>query len=82
MDLLSGTPPIETLKFLLAYCAKGQNAHEPLRIGVFDISRAYFYAPCKRPLYIEIPPEDWEEGDERLYQEEGVPRFVYRRQVH
>ena len=63
-DLFSPTPPLETLKFLIASCTKGQGGPNPKRIGIFDISRAYFYAKCKRPLYIRIPPEDWEEGDE------------------
>jgi hypothetical protein len=31
---------------------------------VIDVSRAYFYAKCQRPLYIQIPHEDWEYGDE------------------
>ena len=30
------------------------------------MSRAYFYAPVTRPLFINIPDEDWEEGDEGL----------------
>ena len=29
-----------------------------------DVSRAYFYAPATRPIYIKIPDEDWEPGDE------------------
>ena len=37
-----------------------------MRIGIFDLSRAYFYAPVTRPLFINIPDEDWEEGDEGL----------------
>ena len=64
-DLFSPTPPLETLKLLIAKCAKGQRGPTPLRIGAFDVSRAYFYAPCRRPLYIEIPDEDWVPGDER-----------------
>lgn len=62
-DLYSPTPPLETLKMLIADCAKRQGERNPPRIGIFDISRAYFYAPCKRPLYIHIPDEDWEPGD-------------------
>ena len=34
--------------------------------GIFDVSRAYFYAPVTRPLFINIPVEDWEERDEGL----------------
>ena len=63
-DLFSPTPPLETLKFLIASCAKGQAGGKPKRISTFDVSRAYFYAKCHRPLYIRIPPEDWEAGDE------------------
>jgi hypothetical protein len=29
-----------------------------------DVSRAYFYAKASRPVYVKIPTEDWEEGDE------------------
>ena len=29
-----------------------------------DVRRAYFYAKVRRPVYIEIPAEDWEPGDE------------------
>ena len=65
-DLFSATPPLETLKLLVADCAKGQRQAKPLRIGIFDVSRAYFYAPVTRPLFINIPDEDWEEGDEGL----------------
>ena len=65
-DLFSATPPLETLKLLVADRAKGQRQAKPLRIGIFDVSRAYFYAPVTRPLFINIPDEDWEEGDEAL----------------
>ena len=29
-----------------------------------DVSRAYFYAPAKRPVYVKLPEEDYEAGDE------------------
>ena len=62
-DLFSLTPFLEVLK-LLAHCAKKQRTYKPKRIGVIDVSRAYFCAKCKRALYIQIPDEDWEPGDE------------------
>ena len=31
-----------------------------------DVKRAYFYAPARRPVYIEIPIEDYEDGDEMM----------------
>ena len=27
-----------------------------------DVSRAYFYAPARRPVYVALPQEDFEEG--------------------
>ena len=30
-----------------------------------DVSRAYFYAKAVRPVYVKLPDEDYEEGDER-----------------
>ena len=50
-DLFSATPPLETGKLLEADCAKGQRQATPLRIGIFDVSRAYLYAPVTRPLH-------------------------------
>ena len=29
-----------------------------------NVKRAYFYAPASRPIYIQIPAEDWETGDD------------------
>ena len=29
-----------------------------------DVRRAYFYAPVQRPIYVEIPDEDKQPGDE------------------
>ena len=63
LDLFAATPPLETLKFLTAMCAKGQNGSHRKRMAVIDIKSAYFYAPSKRPVFIEIPDEDKEEGD-------------------
>ena len=36
------------LKLLVAGCAKGQRQAKHFRIGIFDVSRAYFYAPVTR----------------------------------
>ena len=64
LDLFAATPPLETLKFLASLCARGQKRKNPFRMAVIDIKRAYFYAPAKRPVFIEIPAEDREKGDE------------------
>ena len=62
LDLFSATPPFETLKFLCSMCAKGQTGPEPYGLAVIDIKHAYFYAPAR--IFIEIPKEDLELGDE------------------
>ena len=36
--------------------------HQGHKIGFIDIKRAYFHAPSKRAVYIDLPEEDREEG--------------------
>ena len=64
LDLFAPTPPLESMKLLMSICARGQHRARPLRLATIDIKRAYFYAPSRRPFYVEIPPEDKEAGDE------------------
>ena len=59
-DLFAGTPPLESLRYLASRCAS-RKGHVMMAI---DVKRAYFYAPATRPIYIVIPKEDYEEGDE------------------
>ena len=59
-DLFAGTPPLESLRFILSMCASRPDH----RVMAIDVKRAYFYAPTTRPIYVEIPAEDREEGDE------------------
>ena len=35
-------------------------------VAVVDVRRAYFYAPTKREVFVELPPEDWQAGDEEM----------------
>ena len=66
LDLFAATPPLESLRYILSKCASHQNsnkAEERYFVMVNDVKRAYFYAPAKRPIFIEIPAEDREEGD-------------------
>ena len=66
-DLFAATPPLESMRTIMALCASNQNAVKPEENYIImsnDVSRAYFYAPTTRAIYIEIPQEDWEVGDE------------------
>eukprot|EP00973_Karenia_brevis_P036614 5046527-Karenia_brevis.AAC.1 len=64
LDLFAATPPLESLKAVLSICASKQRSNRPHRIMSIDVSRAYFYAKALRPVFIEIPVEDYEPGDE------------------
>ena len=66
-DLFAATPPLESLRMVISLCASRRNkksASDNFLIMTNDVSRAYFYAPATRPIYIKIPDEDWEPGDE------------------
>ena len=64
-DLYAATPPLESLKTIISACASAQDSVIPFRIMAIDVKRAYFYAPATRPLFVKIPNEDWEVGDEK-----------------
>ena len=63
-DLFAATPPLESLRMILSICASNQHGNSPYRILSNDIKRAHFFAKAKRPIFIEIPVEDREPGDE------------------
>ena len=64
LDLFAATPPLESLRLICAICASRQSGHRPHRLMSVDVKRAYFYAKSRRPMYVEIPIEDFEDGDE------------------
>ena len=63
-DLFAGTPPLESLKAVISKCASRQDGRHPFRLLSVDVKRAYFYAPATRLLFIQIPAEDRQPGDE------------------
>ena len=68
-SLYAATPPIEALRIIVSHAAtisgggrtrggcKGDRRRE---LMINDVSRAYFYAPATRSLFIELPTEDEE----------------------
>lgn len=62
-DLFAATPPLEALKIILSIAASG-NKGEIVMIN--DVSRAYFHAPAKRKVYVQLPKEDQLPGEEHL----------------
>ena len=63
-ELFATTPPLESLRMILAICASNQHREEPYRVLSSDIKRAHFFAKAGRPIFIEIPVEDRRPGDE------------------
>ena len=35
-------------------------------MAVVDVRKAYFYAPSRRRVFVELPPEDHKAGDEHM----------------
>ena len=53
-------PPSECLKLCLHRLAGNRKQ----KMLYADVSRAYFYAASSRAVYVKLPGEDWEEGDD------------------
>ena len=61
-ELYAATPPSECLRLMLSLLAGGRRrGMEPMYA---DVSRAYLYAKAVRPVYVKLPEEDLEPGDE------------------
>ncbi len=56
----AATPPSECLKLIL----HKMTTNRKTKMMYADVSRAYFYAKASRPVYVTIPEEDREAGDE------------------
>ena len=62
-DLFAATPSLEALQVVLSLVTSG-NKGEVVMIN--DVSRAFFHAPAKRKVYVQLPIEDSEKGQEYL----------------
>ena len=60
-DLFAATPPLEALEVILSLTTTW-NKGEAIMIN--DMSRAFFHAPAKRKVYVQLPEEDKEAADE------------------
>ncbi len=59
-DLFAATPPLEAMKLVLSMLASN-NHGECLMVN--DVSRAFFCAPAKRQVFVELPEEDGDGSD-------------------
>ena len=58
----AATPPSEALRIILSKLAADRKS----KLMYADVSRAYFYAPAVRPVYVKIAAEDMNPGDEGI----------------
>ena len=63
-ELYASTPPLEALKVVLSEIATGKRRGKV--VALVDVRRAYFYAPARRRVFVELPPEDYQAGDEDM----------------
>ena len=80
-DLFAATPPLESLKLILSKCAAHQHFREAADnyiVMTNDVKRAYFNAAATRPIFIIIPQEDREEGDEEMVGQLNVSLYGTR----
>ena len=63
-ELYASTPPLEALKVVLPEIATGMLGGKV--VALVDVRRAYFNAPARRKVFVELPPEDNQPGDEHM----------------
>ena len=63
-ELYGSTPQLEALKVVLSEIATGKR--EGKVVALVDVRRAYFYAPARRRVFVELPLEDYQAGDEHM----------------
>ena len=61
--IFAATPSLEGKKVLFSLATTGtKNSRDPLKLLFIDVKRAYFYAKAKRPVFVQLPEEDYLEG--------------------
>ena len=67
-DMFAATPPLEAKKCLFSMVMTNfarnrcEKFHGKNKLLFVDVSRAYFYAPSRRPVFVKLPEEDDEPG--------------------
>ena len=63
-ELYVSTPPLEDLKVVLSEENTGKRGGKV--VALVDARRAYFYAPSRRRVFVELPPEGWKASDQHM----------------
>ena len=72
-SLFAATPPIEALRYLLSKAARTGGAEKSVMLN--DVSRAFFNARVTREVYVQLPAENIEEGEQGMV--EGLNLCLY-----
>ena len=54
-DMFAATPPLDAMKMLLSLLASNNHGE---KLMVNDVSRAFFCAPARRTVFVELAAED------------------------
>merc|ERR1712155_140521 len=61
--IFAPTPPLDAMRVVIAHAVERVDAHGvPLTLQLIDISRAHFYAPSVREVYVQLPFGDPQHG--------------------
>ena len=63
-ELYASTPPLVALKVVLSEVATGKRGGKV--VALVDVRSAHFYAPSRRRVFVELPPDDCQAGDEHM----------------
>lgn len=66
--LFAATPPLEAVRLLLSDAATRQQEEEGEAnvVMINDVARAFFEAPVRREVCVELPPEERREGEDMV----------------
>ena len=56
-DLFAATPPLEALEIVLSILTSTKQNNK-WKLDSIDVRRAYFHAPARRQIYVNVPPVD------------------------
>ena len=63
-ELFAPTSPLEGVRLVVSHCASGRRKRRC--ICIVDVRRAFFYAAAKRRVFVKLPAEDYQPGDEHM----------------
>ena len=63
-ELYASTPPLDALKVVLSEVATGERGGKVA--ALVDVRRAYFHAPARKRVFVELPPEDYQPSGEHV----------------